>query len=126
MRLLLVLLAVFIAVTALGFWTNHLLESATAELVHDLDGIASQIKQQDWEYALAKTRELEKDWEKKAGWWPALLDHQEMDNIKFALARFKEYVAARDSALARGQLSELREMIMHIPEKEALSLKNLF
>ena len=126
MRLLLVLLGVFAAVVAFGFYINHRLDAATVEFVRDIDKIAGDVKEGEWERANDGVDRLESAWKKKAGWWPAVLDHQEMDNIEFAMARFKEYVASRNIALSRGQLSELRVMIKHIPEKEAVSLKNIF
>ncbi|MFZ5647213.1 MAG: DUF4363 family protein [Bacillota bacterium] len=125
MRLLTGLIVLFAVIVATGFWLNHQLEASTVQLVESIDDIADQIRENNWEKAYRQTSGLEKLWEKKAGWWPMVLDHQEMDNIEFAMARFKEYVATRDLALAGGQLSELRLMIRHIPEKEALSIKNI-
>lgn len=126
MRLLLVLLAIFTAVVALGFWTGHLLEASSGELLRSIERVAGDVERNDWEDAHRKVIGLEKVWKKEAGWWPTLLDHQEMDNIEFAMAKVKEYVASRDTALSMGQLSELRLMIKHIPEKEALTIKNIF
>lgn len=126
MRLLLALLVLFVATVSFSVWSNHLLNKTTADLLKDVEKIAVELENNRWDAAYRQTVGLERDWKKKAGWWPTVLDHQEMDNIDFAMARFKEYVATRDSALSRGQLSELKVMIKHIPEKEALSLKNIF
>ncbi|MFZ5631562.1 MAG: DUF4363 family protein [Bacillota bacterium] len=126
MRLLLVLLAIFAVVVALGFWTNHLLEASTGELLRSIERVAGDVEKNNWEDAHRKVIGLEKVWKKEAGWWPTLLDHQEMDNIEFAMARVKEYVSTRNTALSMGQLSELKLMIKHIPEKEALSIENIF
>lgn len=126
MRLLLVLLFIFAAVIGLGFYINNRLEAATVEFVRDIDKIAGDVKEGDWKSANDGADRLESDWKKKAGWWPAVLDHQEIDNIEFAFSRVSAYLASRDAPLSRGQLSELRKMIKHIPEKEAVSLKNIF
>ncbi len=126
MRLLLGLVIVFAAVVSAGLWTNHLLASSSVELLHHIDRVAGDINKNKWEDALDKAGELDRIWKKKAGWWPALLDHQEMDSIESATARLKEYVASRDAALSRGQLAELRLMIKRIPEKESITLKNIF
>lgn len=125
-RLLLVLLVIFLAVVALGFFTNRQLEASTGELLKHIDRIKVDLKSDDWEGAQAGAANLKKAWEKEANWWPMLLDHQEMDNIVFAMSRFREYVAACDGALSRGGLSELENMISHIPEREAVTLKNIF
>lgn len=125
MRLLAVLLIIFAGVVVLGGWTNHKLEVTTADLLKTIDSLNRSVEKKDWDQAGKGTARLEKSWEEKAGWWPVLLDHQEMDNIKFSLARVKEYVSSHDLTLSRGQLAELREMISHIPEKEAVTLKNI-
>jgi len=125
MRLLAALLIIFAGVVVLGGWTNHKLEVTTGDLLKTIDSLDRAIEKKDWDRAGEGTARLEKSWEEKAGWWPVLLDHQEMDNIEFSLSRIKEYVSSHDLSLSRGQLAELREMIRHIPEKEAVTLKNI-
>lgn len=125
MRLLAALLIIFAGVVVLGGWTNYKLEVTTGDLLKTIDSLDRAIEKKDWDRAGEGTARLEKSWEEKAGWWPVLLDHQEMDNIEFSLSRIKEYVSSHDLSLSRGQLAELREMIRHIPEKEAVTLKNI-
>lgn len=125
MRLLLALLIILTAIISLGLWTNKSLEDSTSDFVQDIDKIKGEIEKNNWDAAYEQTINLKSDWNKKANWWPTVLDHQEMDNIEFSLARVKEYVEAKDTALSRGQLSELKLMIQHIPEKEAVTIKNI-
>jgi hypothetical protein len=126
MKLLSVLLSIFIVVIGVGFWTNHLLVVTSDELVAGVNQVAEGIDSNHWDRADAGMTELEKTWERQAGWWPVVLDHQEIDNIEFSLARVSQYVAAKNKALAGGQLSELKLMIRHIPEIEAVKLRNIF
>ena len=109
----------------LGLWTNHSLETTARGLAREIDSISAEIEQDRWDKAVKKTIQLEKLWDQKARWWPIFLEHQEMDNIEFSLARVKEYVASQNRSLSQGQLSELKLMIEHIPEKEAVTLKNI-
>lgn len=125
MRLLLVLAIVFALVVALGLWTNNALEASSEDLLRHVEDVARDVEGDNWREAYGKTVELEKTWDKKSKWWPIILDHQEIDNIEFAQARVKEYVATKNNALARGQLSELELMIRHIPETEKVTLKNI-
>ncbi|MFA4884631.1 MAG: DUF4363 family protein [Desulfotomaculaceae bacterium] len=125
MRLLLALLIIFAAVISLGFWTNHLLQASASELLQNIGQIEQGLERNQWDKAYAQTAELEKVWDKKAKWWPTVLDHSEIDNIEFSMAKVKEYVATKNTALSRGQLSELKLMIKHIPEKETIRLKNI-
>lgn len=126
MRLLATLLIVFVAVIAAGFWANHQLTASANELLLDVDKIHGEIGTQNWDSALEHTEELERHWDRLGKWWPALLDHQEIDNIDFAMAKNKEYIAAKNVPLALGHLSEIRQMIKHIPEKGSINLTNIF
>jgi len=126
MRLLTTLLIIFVAVITLGFWTNDQLTDSANELLLDVDKIHEEVNTQHWDSASEHTEELEQNWDRKGKWWPALLDHQEIDNIDFAMAKNKEYIAAKNVPLAMGQLSELRQMIKHIPQKVTINLTNIF
>jgi hypothetical protein len=126
MRLLITLLLIFAAVIAVGFWTNNQLTASANELLLDVDKIHGEISTQHWDSASKHTEELEQKWDRKGKWWPALLEHQEIDNIDFALAKNKEYIAAKNAPLALGQLSEIRQMIKHIPQKGTINLTNIF
>ncbi|TEB04819.1 hypothetical protein Psch_03581 [Pelotomaculum schinkii] len=126
MRLLTTLLIIFVAVVALGFWTNHQLTVSANELLLDVDKIRGEINAENWDSASEHTEALERNWDRRGKWWPALLDHEEIDNIDFAIAKNKEYIAERNTPLALGQLSEIRQMIKHIPEKGTINLTNIF
>jgi hypothetical protein len=126
MRLLATLAVILALVIGMGAWFNHSLQTSSDDLTGQIQLLSSTIRQQDWETAVEHSENLEKLWEQKAKWWPVFLDHQEMDNIEFSLARVKEYVTSQDDALSLGQLSELKLMIEHIPRKEAVNLENIF
>lgn len=126
MRLLLTLLIIFAMIISFSFWTNHMLQASAGEMLQGIEQIEQGLEENQWEQAREMADGLEKTWEKKADWWPAVLDHQEIDNIEFSMAKTKSYISTKDVSLSRGQLSELKLMIMHIPEKESLKLKNIF
>jgi hypothetical protein len=117
-----VVLALIIGMIA---WFNHSLMLTASNLSQQIDMVNSEIRQKNWQAAVQQCEQLEQDWEKKTKWWPIFLDHQEIDNIEFSMARVKEYVATQDKALSLGQLSELKLVIEHIPEKEAINLENI-
>ena len=126
MRLLLVLLILFASIISFSFWTNHHLQASAGELLQSIEQIEEGLQNNHWEQAMAGTGQLEETWGKKADWWPIVLDHQEIDNIEFSMAKTREYISTKNDSLSRGQLSELKLMIKHIPEKESLKIKNIF
>ncbi len=126
MRVLAGLFLVFIVIISVGIWTNHSLKTSTEELIGNIDEIEQNLQNDQWDAAQQKFRELEKYWEEKSKWWPVILDHQEMDNIEFSMARTGAYLEKNSAQLVWGQLAELRLMIKHIPEKEAFKIQNIF
>ncbi|MGR6836945.1 DUF4363 family protein [Syntrophomonas erecta] len=125
MRLLVSIFLILSMTIASGIWFNHSLQGSAGELTRQIDQVCREIREERWEAAIKQTEELEKIWEQKAKYWPVILDHQEMDNIEFSLAKVMEYVASQDNALSLGQLSELKLMIEHIPRKEEVNLENI-
>lgn len=125
MRIIVVLLSLFLVLIGLGLWVNHSLVVSADQMDKDIELIHQDIQADNWDQAYEETISFEQEWKKQAKWWPIVLDHHEMDNIEFSLAKMKEYVKAQDRVLSLGQLSELRLMILHLPEKEAVNLKNI-
>lgn len=125
MRLLGSLAIVLILIVGLSFWTNYSLQTSTDDITRKIDQVMIEIQNEQWATAEKQTDEIEKTWAKEAKWWPIFLDHQEIDNIEFSLSKAKEYVFSHNTSLSRGQLSELKLMVRHIPEKEAFNFKNI-
>ncbi|HZJ85398.1 MAG TPA: DUF4363 family protein [Syntrophomonadaceae bacterium] len=125
MRLLAPITVILIFIIASGIWVNSSLESSTITITKHIAQVNKEIRNDNWEKAVTEIEELEKKWEKEIKWWPILLDHQEIDNIEFSLAKVKEYIINESKPLALGQLSELKAKVEHIPEKEKFILKNV-
>ncbi|MBO8138071.1 MAG: DUF4363 family protein [Desulfotomaculum sp.] len=125
MRLLTVLFVIFLLIVMLGAWSNYAISASAEQFSKTIDEIMMDAENNNWEEAKQKVTFLENRWQKDASWWPVVLDHQEIDNIEFSLARVKEYVAQKNTDLSLGHLSELKLMIKHIPEKEAVTIKNI-
>lgn len=125
MRTLAVIGTILLILLTGGFWTTYSLVVSTHEISREIDQVYNAVKDGQWQTAAIRTGRLETVWEEKARWWPIFLDHQEMDNIDFSMARVKEYVNSRSAALSLGQLSELKLMVEHIPAKETVNLKNI-
>jgi len=119
------IIVIIIFIIGGGLWVNRELQKSTNKLLQQIDQVSMEIEENNWKAAVEQTDKLEESWEKEAKWWPVFLEHQEMDNIEFSMAKFKKYVDSNSNSLSMGQLSEMRIMIEHIPRKEAINLKNI-
>lgn len=125
MRTLIALTIIFTIFIGLGIWTVSSLDDSADYLGEEIAEIMQLAEKGQWDIAHKRTLDLKKNWDKQAKWWPMILDHQEIDNIEFALAKLEKYLQTKNIDLSLGQLAELKLMIQHIPEKEAVSIKNI-
>lgn len=126
MRVLLPLLIIFSLFLAIGVWSVHSLANSAQELGKELEDIMQLAEQERWEIAQQQMDSFKKKWDERAKWWPVILDHQEIDNIEFALARTEQFLQSKNIDLSLGHLAELKLMIEHIPQKEAVTIENIF
>ncbi|HUW63626.1 MAG TPA: DUF4363 family protein [Spirochaetia bacterium] len=125
MKLVWAVLAVFAVIVSLGFWADYSLNASIGRLLQNVDLTAQALKSNQWDAAYGQSLQLETTWGQTTGWWPVVLDHGEIDIVRFDVGRLKEYIAGRNSALALGQVEELRLKLEHIPEKDAITLRNI-
>lgn len=125
MRILIAMMVVFTIFMGVGVWTVYSLGDSADFFSEEIEEIMKLAETEQWDMAHQKTLNFKKQWKEKAKWWPMVLDHQEIDNIEFALARTEKYLYTKNIDLSLSQLEELKLMIQHIPEKEAVSIKNI-
>lgn len=126
MKLLVGIIVTVALIISGGLYINQQLQLSSEHLLEQIELVSGAISQNDWAVAAGETDRLEQVWEQQSGWWPIYIEHSEMDNIEFSMAKFKEYVECQNTALALGQLSEIKLMIEHLPQKEEVSLDNIF
>lgn len=125
MRLVITLLAILLAVVAGDLWVSSSIEKSSNDFSKQIHEITSLISQDNWQGANSQLVKMEKDWSQNREWWHMVMEHREIENIEFSLAKTKEFVRERDKVLAMGYLAELRLIFLHLPEGDRLSLKNI-
>lgn len=91
-----------------------------------LDSVESSIGSSNWNQADTQLTRMINYWSGVKGYWSALIDHQEIDNIDETLARLQMLIKGKDNASALAEASALKKFIVHIPEREKPSLDNIF
>ncbi|MDA8334165.1 MAG: DUF4363 family protein [Peptococcaceae bacterium] len=125
MRLVGVVLAVFAVIVFLGFWADYSLTASTGRLVQNVALASQAVAGGRWDAAYGRSRQLETAWNREAQWWPLVLDHSVIDGARLNVGKLKEYIAAHESGPALAQAEELRLKLENIPDKEAVTLKNI-
>ncbi|MGI6584577.1 MAG: DUF4363 family protein [Gracilibacteraceae bacterium] len=106
--------------------TLHALNSESQRLDASLSSLEEDIRNQNWDSALEKLDEFHSKWDKISSLWSMLVDHYEIDNIELLLSQLASFVKNKNKNDALSCVSSLKTLIKHIPDKESLSLKNIF
>ena len=90
-----------------------------------LDRLESAVKNDNWESAGNRLEALTRVWNENRDIWQILINHEEVDNIDSTLARVKQLVEFREKTDSLAEIAVLKLFILHIPEKESLSIVNI-
>lgn len=126
MKVIILISGVTIVIILSGILINSYLDKSSKIIENGIDRIEADIRERDWEAAKLDFTQVSSKWNKTKIIWSMLVDHIEVDNIDSTLSRIQSHIQTRDYSLSLSEISALRLFVEHIPEKEALSLKNIF
>lgn len=115
--------AVIIAVSVLA---NQIMYRDSGKLVQSIEEAEESVRKNDWNQAAAQIEQITKTWEGIKGMWSALVDHQEIDNIDVTISRLQALIKTRDTSSVLSESAAMKKYVNHIPNKEKLSLDNVF
>lgn len=122
-------LIIIVVLTALliagGCLTLYALNLESQRLSDSLSILEKDIENRNWDAAAKKLEEFHGRWDKISSFWAMLIDHYEIDNIELVLSHLVSYVKNQDKNEALSEMSSLKTLIKHIPEKESFNLKNI-
>lgn len=121
-----VIIAIAAAIITASVFAQQILFRDSDQMVLSIEKVEEGIKKKDWEQAKNQIDRIMKLWADSKGTWSALVDHQEIDNIDVTLSRLQTLVNSKDTASALQEAAALRKFVGHIPNKEKLSLDNVF
>lgn len=102
------------------------LDRTADQLNQQLDEVELKLNAGDWDQSLLSLKKVRKNWEKAKPYWAILTNHKEMDLIEESLTKTIRAASCKSYTAALIHLGVLRDSIKHIPEKERLSLENVF
>ncbi len=130
MKRLLFSYVIIITVVALiglgGAYFQSYLERTAAELTMELAKVKDRVEEGEWGESKEAFLSFNKKWKRVRNNWAMFTDHFEIDNIEMKLVRSREFIEAKDGVNAAVELSEAIMLLEHIPERERLTLQNIF
>lgn len=125
MKAIIIIVVVLTAVFAVSLLTQNFLTVSAHSIDQELKLLEHSIRTGKWNEAKAQLGVVEGRWDSIKDKWAMVLDHQEIDNIELSLVRMGVYVDKSDPVQSLAEISALVMLFEHIPEKEALSWKNI-
>lgn len=125
MRTLIILTLILAALLGLSTWGYYQLDNSARTLAGHLDKSEKAVAGRDWPTVGREISRMSARWERTKTVWTVFINHEEMDKIDMSMARLKEFMVTRNKTETRAGLAELKMLIRHIPEKEALTLHNI-
>lgn len=125
MKPLIIIIILTVVIIAGGCLSLYTLDLESQRLDSKLSELKADIENQNWDTAEKKLEEFHRKWDKTSNVWSMLVDHYEIDNIELVLSQLASFVKTKEQSEALSQISSLKTFIRHIPEKEALKLKNI-
>jgi predicted PurR-regulated permease PerM len=122
---LIIIVSLTIVIVVGGCLSLNVLDSESKNLIENLSELEADIEGQNWEAASKKLEAFHSKWDSISNIWSMLIDHYEIDNIELVVSQLTSYVRTKDKNEALSQMSSLRALIKHIPEKESFNLKNI-
>ena len=123
-------LVIIVVLTALivtgGCLIFYTLDSESQRLNDSLSVLEKDIENQNWDASIKNVEEFHSKWDKVSSIWSMLIDHYEIDNIELVLSKLVSYVKTHDKNEALSEMSSLKALIKHIPDKESFNLENVF
>ncbi|HEY8349723.1 MAG TPA: DUF4363 family protein [Clostridiales bacterium] len=125
-RIIVLLIVITAFIILSGFFALDLIRDDSEKLEKNIGSVQNSINAGNWGNASEALDRIKNDWMDIKKTWSALIDHEEIDNIDITIAKLEAMLEAKDSVSALSEAAALRRLVTHIPEREKLSLENLF
>lgn len=125
MKPIVIILSVLIVILVGSYVFYNYIETSSSFIDKELRVLDTDIRNSKWNSASSGILIVENKWDKMKDRWALLIDHQEIDNINISMSKIKQYIEAKDAVDSLAEISALKLLFEHIPEKESLSVKNI-
>ncbi len=123
---LIIILTVLISIiVSIGTISNKTLYKHSQKMTDYLLSLDIYTREENWNNAADMLPYIEEEWEQTSRVLSILMDHQEVDNVNSSLYKMMEYVKLREKNMALAEISTLKHIINHIPDKAAFSIDNI-
>lgn len=115
-----------VLIIGMGIFFQNMLMKESRKMITGLQDITQWIQEEKWEEAELHLQEIILQWKYNRKKWQAVSDHTEIGSIDESLARLKAYILVQEEKDCLAEIAALQQNIQYIPDKEKLTLSNIF
>ncbi len=125
MRVFVASLLVMILIIIGWFYIYDYIKTLTSEFIHSLNVLDRIIDTEDWNNAYTHFNKIDNNWNEAKMIWKLIIDHEEIHDINFAMAKVNKYVELKDKSLSLGEIEYLKRLFESIVEAKTLNIQNI-
>jgi len=126
MRTIMLCMILMVAIIGVGLSFQNMLDRESQDLIASLQNIEELVRKDNWEQAGADMLKVSSKWQDTRKKWQAVTDHNQIGIIDESLARLQAFLSEREKKDCFAEIAALRQNICYIPDKEKLTLSNIF
>jgi hypothetical protein len=113
------------AILAFSLWTGQYVEKRTTHWTAQLEQIAQDARDEDWQSAQNMLQKTHEDWNNDQVFFHTVLVHQELDSAESLFAACFAACEEQDNSQLQVLLSQLTTQLELLAETQAVSVKNV-
>lgn len=125
MRTFIAAIVILAVLVGFGTYAYKYIEKTANSLVTKTELVQKNAINRNWKQTEKSFNALRSSWDNSSKKWTMLIDHQELDNINISLSRARQYLDTRYEPGLLAELAELKLLLQHIPQKEAINIDNM-
>ena len=126
MKPVLMVILPLVVIIALGAFCQNILQNDADKMSLQLEKLETNVEHKNWEKAESHVKQIDRAWKPIRFTWQILIDHAEVDRIDESLVRAKKSIFLKEQSDSLVEISVLRQMLLHLPEKERPHIENIF
>lgn len=126
MRVFIGIILFFFLLLGLSIYMEIVISRQSENLLMELDRLESEVIKYDFPALEKQVKKINQLWTDTRKVWVLLIDHQELDEFELSLARAKSYLENQVYIFALTEIVQMKQIINQIPDKQRLSLENVF
>lgn len=126
MKTIIIILVLLSLIIGVAIFLQNMLINESHGMITNLESVTNLIRAEKWKDAKADMSKISDQWQHIRKRWHAVTDHTQIGLIDESLARLEVFILVKEKKDCLAEIAALQQNISYIPDKEKLTLSNIF